>query len=97
MENSLQNLSTDWQRIFIYKAESSDGVIDVDDSVYIGFRLTDICFTDLGYDSDSQTSGVLLLESIQNLKFRIQGARFKFTAMCNFDFDGLYNSSTDQT
>eukprot|EP00347_Sterkiella_histriomuscorum_P008098 403346379 len=67
----------------------------IQDSVYLRFRITDFNLTKFEYQVLNESSGIFLIESIQNLKYYIQNLGIQAKFNTHFDFSGLLTQ--DQT
>jgi hypothetical protein len=44
----------------------------------------------MGYNPNTSQSGILLLESVQQLKYYVQNIKFEAVCLTHFNFDGLF-------
>ncbi|CDW87231.1 UNKNOWN [Stylonychia lemnae] len=90
--NFFQNRSMeDWIPFYVYRMKDSTSM---DDSVYLKLKITDFNITSMSYSTSQESSGIYLIESIQNLKYYVQNIDLRADFNLHVNFTGLVNDNT---
>ena len=87
--NENQNLESGWFRLYLYKMNQELDDEDESESIYLNMSVTNFTVTEIDYNKDLDSSGILLVESIQQLKYYFAGIKFNAIFNTNVDFGGL--------
>ncbi|CDW80876.1 UNKNOWN [Stylonychia lemnae] len=83
--------STDWIPIYLFKLDD----LPPEDSVFVNMKIENFTVKTLQYNTSGSQSGILLLESVQQLKYYVSNIQIQADYVTKFDFSGLYSYDLD--